>query len=87
MEQRRRRQQRSRERKAAEPLEVGGADRRLDALIEEEMKATAARAQSVPVRAAEVKRLGVAAGVGGDHGGQAAATASSGHPGPPEVRC
>ena len=47
MEQRRRRQQRSRERKEAEaPLEVGAADRRLDALIEEEMKAKAARAQS-----------------------------------------
>ena len=81
------RQQRSRERKeAAAPLEVGAADRRLDALIEEEMKAKAARAQSVPVGAAEVKRLGVAAGVGGGHGGQSAATASSGHQGPPEVR-
>ena len=86
MEQRRRRQQRSRERKeAAAPLEVGAADRRLDALIEEEMKAKAARAQSVPVGAAEVKRLGVAAGVGGGHGGHSAATASSGQ-GPPEVR-
>ena len=88
MEQRRRRQQRSRERKeaAAPQVEVGAADRRLDALIEEEMKAKAARAQSVPVGAAEVKRLGVAAGVGGGHGGHSAAAASSGHQGPPEVR-
>ena len=87
MEQRRRRQQRSRERKeAAAPLEVGAADRRLDALIEEEMKAKAARAQSVPVAAAEVKRLGVAAGAGGGHGGHSAVTASSGHQGTPEIR-
>ena len=87
MEQRRRRQQqRSRERKEAaesQPdrapqMEIGAADRRLDALIEEELKTKAARAQSVPVRAAEVKRLGVAASAGSGHGGPPMVAASSG---------
>ena len=88
MEQRRRRQQRSRERKeTVEPqVEIGAADRRLDALIEEELKAKAARAQSVPVRAAEVKRLGVAAGAGSGQGGPPVVAASSGHPGQQEIR-
>ena len=47
MEQRRRRQLRSRERKeaAAPPVEIGVADPRLDALIEEEMQGKAMRAQ------------------------------------------
>ena len=74
MDQRRRRQQRSRERKeaAAPPVEIGVADRRLDALIEEELQGKAGRAQSVPVRAAEVKRLGAAAGDGSGHGGDLA---------------
>ena len=35
------------------------ADRRLDALIEEELQGKAMRAQSVPVRAAEVQLLGM----------------------------
>ena len=88
MDQRRRRQQRSRERQeaAAPQVEIGAADRRLDALIEEEMKAKAARAQSVPVGAAEVKRLGVAAGAGSGHGGPPAMAASSGNQGQHEVR-
>ena len=89
MEQRRRRQQqRSRERKdsqAQQQVEVGVADKRLDALIEEEMRA---RAQSVPVAAAEIKRLGGAA-AGGEHGhGGRSMAASSGSQGQgqPEVR-
>ena len=88
MEQRRRRQQRSRERKeaAAPPVEIGVADRRLDALIEEELQGKAARAQSVPVRAAEVKRLGAAAGDGSGHGGPTVVAASSGHQGQQEIR-
>ena len=96
MEQRRRRQQqRSRERKEtaesqpdrAPQVEIGAADRRLDALIEEELKTKAARAQSVPVRAAEVKRLGVAAAsADSGHGGHPTAAASSGGQGQPEVR-
>ena len=88
MEQRRRRQQRSRERKeaAAPQVEIGAADRRLDALIEEELMAKAARAQSVPVGAAEVKRLGVAASAGSGHGGPPAVAAASGGQGQPEVR-
>ena len=88
MEQRRRRQQRSRERKeaAAPPVEIGVADRRLDALIEEELQGKAMRAQSVPVRAAEMKRLGAAAGAGSGQGGPPAVAASSGHQGQQEVR-
>ena len=62
------------------------ADRRLDALIEEELQGKAMRAQSVPVRAAEVKRLGAAAGDGSGHGGPTAVAASSGHQGQQEVR-
>ena len=88
MEQRRRRQLRSRERKeaAAPPVEIGVADPRLDALIEEEMQGKAMRAQSMPVRAAEMKRLGGAAGVELGQGGPPMVAASSGHQGQQEVR-
>ena len=40
----------------------------------------------MPVGAAEVKRLGVAAGAGSGHGGPARGAASSGHQGQREVR-
>ena len=50
-------------------MEIGAADRRLDALIEEELKTKAARAQLVPVRAAEVKRLDAAANADSGPGG------------------
>ena len=59
------------------------ADRRLDALIEEELQGKAMRAQSVPVR---MKRLGAAAGAGSGQGGPPAVATSSGHQGQQEVR-
>ena len=96
MEQRRRwQQQRSRERKGqpegqapvdqGPSLEIGAADRRLDALLEEEKRSRAARAQSVPVAAAEMKRLSAEA-AGQRHGDQPAASASSGSQMMPDVR-
>ena len=55
-------------------------------LIEEELQGKAMRAQSVPVRAAEMKRLGAAAGAGSGQGGPPVVAASSGHQGQQEVR-